>query len=234
MRTAGRRRSGGPENAARTCSAGPGTTVGAADSRPEGDVLAIVGSQHWPTPGDLEEAWAAIEGYLTSRRPDRIVTRGAQGIDTLAEQVAGEYGIPVTVLPPRRRQGDGPDGPRAPNEAIVAACTRLLVIGSASSTTDGLGWTAALAERTGRPVRRHQVPAAASLPGTGPASVSGGRSGRALVQDGEVRNLFESDAGLTELLGPKCGQCGWRVGTKDEPRPHRPGCPRADAPPPVA
>jgi len=241
VRTAAPRQDGGRGNVARTQSTG--ATAGAAGSRPVGsrpDILAIVGSHRGLDREDLAEARALIEGYLTSRRPDRVVTGGAVGIDTLAGQIAGEYGIPVTVLKPSRQQWPGPGGFRERNAAIVAACTRLLVIRSIRSTTYGSVWTANLAEESGRPVRRHQVPAAAPLPGTGPARVPDVHQTPPVADDGRVRSLTDSDAGLTEILGPRCEHCGWRTGTTVEPRPHRPAigtepaCPLAGDPAPVA
>lgn len=117
------------------------------------DVLAIVGSVRFQRPDALTEARRIIEDVLDRRRPDAIVSGGAVGIDSLAEQIAGERGIQMIVhLPAHPRWA--PAGYRDRNLLIVRDCTRLLAIRCHTSKTYGSGWTADRAEATGRIVWR--------------------------------------------------------------------------------
>lgn len=117
------------------------------------DILAIVGSQRLPHSWMLTRARTVIEGVLQRQRPDQIISGGAPGIDTLARFIASEHGIPMREFLPRNQRWE-PDGFKARNIEIAEACTRLLCIRSAESTTYGSGWTADHADRLGKLVWR--------------------------------------------------------------------------------
>lgn len=120
------------------------------------DILAIVGSEKWPNPAGLRAARIIIEMALDTRRPDGIVSGGADGIDRLAARIADERAIPCREFLPRQRRWE-PYGFKERNIEIVNTCTRLLVIRCASSTTYGSGWTADLAQKRGKPVERYEL-----------------------------------------------------------------------------
>jgi predicted Rossmann fold nucleotide-binding protein DprA/Smf involved in DNA uptake len=117
------------------------------------DVLAVVGSQEL-TEQQEWEAVSIIIRVIEDRRPDKIVSGGAKGVDTLAKLVADRLGVPFKAYDPQARSWGAPGGFRDRNRQIVHACTRLLCLRSAQSRTYGSGWTADEAERQGKPVRR--------------------------------------------------------------------------------
>lgn len=118
------------------------------------DVLAVVGSEHWPADSDSEErVKEVIRAVVAIRRPDKVISGGAAGVDTWAIQVAKELGIDYEEFRPKNRRW-APDGFKARNIVIARTCTRLLAVRSRLSTRYGSGWTADYAERLGKPVRR--------------------------------------------------------------------------------
>lgn len=117
------------------------------------DVLAIVGSTHWPDRTLLVTARHVIEEVLDAQRPDAIVSGGAIGIDTLAREIGDERAIPVIEHLPRHRRWK-PAGYEERNMLIARDCTRLLCIRHGNSRTYGSGWTADYAASLGRPVDR--------------------------------------------------------------------------------
>lgn len=124
------------------------------------DTLAIVGSaprNGLPAfacrNGMVIAAWI-IEFVLRDQRPDKIVSGGAEGIDTLADLGARKHHIDFKALTPAVRRWAGPGGFMERNVEIVDDCDRLLRICCAESRSYGSGWTADLASRLGRPVER--------------------------------------------------------------------------------
>lgn len=118
------------------------------------DILAIVGSEHWP-PDSEARVKDVIRDHLEERRPELVISGGAGGVDTWAVQVAEELGIPCNYegfLPEHRRWR--PNGFMARNMKIGNTCTRLLAVRSSTSTRYGSGWTADYTEELGKPVKR--------------------------------------------------------------------------------
>lgn len=113
--------------------------------------LAVVGSVN-VTYEQLELASRIIRGFLLEV-PKKIITGGAIGIDSLAENMANEYYIPVLVHLPKHKRWE-PEGYKERNTKIAEDCTHLLCIRTQQSTTYGSGWTADLAERLGKTVWR--------------------------------------------------------------------------------
>ena len=128
--------------------------------------LAIVGSTRfadphaWPAAHTLIDALIYAHQHGIAEKGGFVVSGGAEGIDTIArEQAAALFGWTqdngkfVEHLPRHRRWK--PDGFEARNRLIAADCTHLARIYRPDSATYGSGWTADLAERLGRDVRRY-------------------------------------------------------------------------------
>lgn len=104
------------------------------------DVLAIVGSTSFVAATGLQTAGTVITGVLQRRRPDRVVSGGADGVDTLGVQLAREQGIDVREHLPANRRWE-PDGFRARNDKVADECTRLMRVACRWSRTYGSGYT---------------------------------------------------------------------------------------------
>lgn len=123
--------------------------------------LAIIGTQVLYCPGDVLRAGERIEWSLRKLQPGIVISGGAPGVDTIAEEVAREEGYSeeagtLRILRPKVERWH-PDGYRDRNTRIAMECTHLLRVFCAYSTTYGSGWTYDLAERLGRQVVRHRV-----------------------------------------------------------------------------
>lgn len=118
------------------------------------DVLAIVGSCTFVTPGAIDLAAGIILGVFGRRRTDAVVSGGAVGIDSLGVDLAEAAGIEIIVHPPKIRQWAGPGGYRERNLLVVRDCTRLIRIVCHASKTYGSGWTADRAQEQGKTVWR--------------------------------------------------------------------------------
>jgi len=109
-------------------------------------ILGVIGTR---VVEDTELVREIVAHYIHKYLPDRVVTGGAPGVDTLAESMARMVGIPVTVHRPRgHRWSDY----RKRNIRIVEECDVLLVIRFKSSRTYGSGWTRDYAVRRGKRV----------------------------------------------------------------------------------
>jgi hypothetical protein len=110
------------------------------------DVLAIVGSTAFVDVTAMDRAREVITGVFERRRPDKVISGAAEGIDTLAAQLAAEWGIEVQEFPPANPRWE-PEGYRARNDQIADGCTRLLRIACRWSRTYGSGYTHDRAKR---------------------------------------------------------------------------------------
>ena len=122
--------------------------------------LAIVGSVSFPEWWHVPAAEGIISAVLDAYRPriEVVISGGAEGIDSLAADLAEARGIPVVEHLPKYRRWE-PEGYKARNQLIAEDCTDLLCIRHESSKTFGSGWTANTAEVLGRQVQRVVFPA---------------------------------------------------------------------------
>lgn len=119
-------------------------------------ILAIVGSTKLDPGKQTEQAIEIITYALVNCRPDKVVSGGAIGIDSLAESLAKERGIPFQKFLPKNKRWK-PNGYEARNRLIAEDCTHLLSIRTGQSTTYGSGWTADYAESIGKNVIRKMI-----------------------------------------------------------------------------
>ena len=117
--------------------------------------LAIVGSRRFANPDWLRLSKMTIAWFLANVRPSGVVSGGAMGIDTLAEEQAKLLGFPVRVFLPERRCWESY---RERNLQVVCACDALLCIRDRDSSSFGSGWTRDAAVKAGKPVWSVEIP----------------------------------------------------------------------------
>lgn len=113
--------------------------------------LAIVGSRTFSNGNWKSEAASYITKVIKWYGPEEIISGGAEGIDTLAAEIADEYNIPFISYDPEGRSWLFF---KKRNKKIATRCTHLLSIRCVNATTYGSGWTADEAERQGKEVHR--------------------------------------------------------------------------------
>jgi hypothetical protein len=125
--------------------------------------LAIVGSVRFANPDGerlVRQRIANIVGYADPS--DVIVSGGARGVDTWAEEAALAAGIEVVKFLPENQRWE-PKGYKERNQLIARDCDALVRIYCAKSRTYGSGWTAGLAQRLGKPVTWFMLPAEGTI-----------------------------------------------------------------------
>lgn len=117
---------------------------------PKGAKLAIVGSTRLT--GD--NARNLIRQIIHATQPSLVISGGADGIDSLAVEVAKAYGIDWQEFKPDRktwRSWGDQKGFEERNREIAYHCTALIRIAWVGSTTYGSGWTRDRARDQGKP-----------------------------------------------------------------------------------
>lgn len=94
----------------------------------------------------------AIRWIIALMQPTVVVSGGAKGVDTMAENIAKEMKIPVQIFRPTQKRWHGPGGYKERNTKIAQACDGLVRIASQDTKTYGSGWTRDLAMKLGKPV----------------------------------------------------------------------------------
>lgn len=117
-------------------------------------LLAVVGSVR-VDPEQLMTAKAIVQGILLFYMPQRVISGGALGIDTLAEDEALLLNLDFKKHLPEFPSWEHGYKPR--NLKIAQECTHLLCIRTKQSTTYGSGWTADRAEEMGKIVWRVEI-----------------------------------------------------------------------------
>ena len=113
--------------------------------------LAIVGSTNL---GQHPAAVALIERLLDQHQPTLVISGGAPGIDTLAEQAALRRGIPTSIHRPKAK---GWPYYKARNLKIAEECEHLVRIVASTSKTYGSGWTRDQAVKLGKTTEEHLI-----------------------------------------------------------------------------
>lgn len=117
-------------------------------------LLACVGSVN-VTEEQSKIAKAFIQGILMFYMPKLVISGGASGIDSLAEEEATLFNLDFKKHLPEFPSWEHGYKPR--NLKIAAECTHLLCIRTKQSTTYGSGWTADRAEEMGKVVWRVEI-----------------------------------------------------------------------------
>jgi predicted Rossmann fold nucleotide-binding protein DprA/Smf involved in DNA uptake len=117
-------------------------------------LLAVVGSVK-VTQEQMMTAKAFVQGILLFYMPNRVISGGASGIDTLAENEALLLNLDFKKYLPEFPSWENGYKPR--NLLIAQECTHLLCIRTTQSTTYGSGWTADRAEEMGKTVWRVKI-----------------------------------------------------------------------------
>lgn len=116
------------------------------------EVLCIVGSVSLAR---SQAAYNVIEEVIARLRPLRMISGGAKGVDTLAEDAARRHNIPFTRYEPAVPRWA--DGYKPRNLAMAKDCTYLVRIVASDSTTYGSGWTRDAARRRKKPTEEYVV-----------------------------------------------------------------------------
>ena len=106
--------------------------------------IAIIGSRSW-------KHKAKIQSYINSLPDDTtIVSGGAIGVDSIAEEAAKSRGLKTEIYKPEYDKYDGKIAPLIRNEQIVNACDKLTAFYDGFSS--GTRYTVNLAKKQNKPV----------------------------------------------------------------------------------
>ncbi len=113
-------------------------------------ILAIVGSVRL---GSSPAVFREVRRVLYKYRPEEIISGNNEGVDSVVERVAREFGIYHHALPVEvhRWDGAGQIGYKQRNEQIATCCDRLVRIDEPQPLTNGTAWTLDYARKLGKP-----------------------------------------------------------------------------------
>lgn len=107
--------------------------------------LAIVGSVSL---SGREDVYHLIQAVLEGHRPELVVSGGAEGVDSMAVEVAEMLGLAWHEFLPER---PGWQWYKKRNLQIATECSQLLRIVASGTKTYGSGWTRDRAAEMGKP-----------------------------------------------------------------------------------
>lgn len=116
--------------------------------------LAVVGSVELTD--DVSRRVVAF--ILETKAPTVVISGGAPGIDTLAEEEAVRLGIKTDIKRARIKRWGGPGGFRERNLLVARDCAALVRIPWRFTRTYGSGWTRDRARELGKPVAEIILP----------------------------------------------------------------------------
>ena len=96
-----------------------------------------------------------IRSEINRLKPTEIISGGAEGVDTFAEEVANELGLKKTIFLPEKKCWEFF---KKRNIQIANECDQLLRIASDRSKTYGSGWTRDRAVEMGKPTKEFRLP----------------------------------------------------------------------------
>jgi hypothetical protein len=116
-----------------------------------GQRLAIVGSRSLK---GNPKAWICVLSWVERTKPCLVISGGAEGVDTMAEQAADMLCIPKDIKYPKSKNWAGYS---ARNMLIAESCDTLLCIYDPDSLTHGGEWTADYAISIGKIVFKEPI-----------------------------------------------------------------------------
>ena len=119
--------------------------------------LAIVGSAKYIDDQNIDEVKRIINDAIERYKPTEIVSGGAAGVDTVAENIAKQHGLIPTIFRPTVTKWEGKGGYKERNFRIASTCNALIRIVSKRTTTYGSGWTRDRAKEQGKPTEDFEV-----------------------------------------------------------------------------
>lgn len=119
--------------------------------------LAVVGSARYVDESNINQIQRIINEAVEKYQPTEIVSGGAEGVDTMAEETAKRLGIIPTIFRPTIRKWDGKGGFKERNFQIASHCDALIRVHSKRSRSYGSGWTRDRAKEQGKPTEDFEV-----------------------------------------------------------------------------
>lgn len=120
-------------------------------------ILAIVGSHKLPD-WARTEVIPIIDRFIKAHpEVTKVISGGAIGVDTLAEEYAFFWGIEFEAFKPKEHRWSGANGFQARNLKIAQTCDMLLRIYHEGIKTRGSEYTANEAARLGKPVYQEMM-----------------------------------------------------------------------------
>jgi hypothetical protein len=102
-----------------------------------------------------DEAYQIINDAFSTWNPDLLISGGAAGIDSMAEEIAEENDVPTNIFLPKTNNWENGYKPR--NLKIAKACDVLIRIVAHDSSTYGSGWTRDRAREMGKHTEEYVV-----------------------------------------------------------------------------
>lgn len=105
----------------------------------------------------LEQTRPIIEWAIKKFGATTIVSGGAKGVDSHAEQIGNEFGLDIEIYRPTIYVWGGEGGFKERNLQIAQACDALVRIAARGLANYGSGWTRDRAQELGKPCEEFVV-----------------------------------------------------------------------------